>query len=249
MLAAADHSGVIVMRKAMASLSVNLLGACRSYAFTAQNSNDADEVANASVACIFIAPSVIEALFNEFISANETGFDKDINIPKEVFTALRDKQMIHFEKRWNIISAILGGEKWDNRKQPFKSYKSIKSVRNSFVHYGGEYLEYGDAPSRCVRELSKRFAIEEIDDTDWTTNLCLNKEFAPWVYFNIRNFFESVPKLLNASKSQYLFSIISFPLLLEKFQDIDEEAIKEMLSSTDDPELRERIKFFANIDD
>jgi hypothetical protein len=190
-----------VVKSSMNMFSQHLLQGCEHYAEKAASSETVAEVLYANTAYILFSTSVAEAQLNEWISilsqikagTKSSAFWKTLE---------QMQRTLKVHEKWNLIASYQNATLWDNAREPFQSYITIKTLRNELVHYKGKFREKHEAPSNPIKGLMRRFklstkaTIVDNDISSWVHELLTKKDLGPWVYKKTKTFHESFFQML-----------------------------------------------------
>lgn len=189
--------------------SDRLWKACRMHAMNAKESKCQHEAEFANISCLIVAPSVIEALLNEFISYH-CEIDENMVDVKDFFAAMKNTEKLRIEERWNLLAAFFKGQRWDDGKEPFQSYQLIKKFRNEIVHYKGDFVPIGDAPFSKMKLFISRFVNEEPNYNlpfSYYSLVLKNKELGEFIFERTKSFYDNVGRLINAGNYEFFQSL------------------------------------------
>jgi len=189
--------------------SDRLWKACRMHAKHAKESTYPYEAEFANVSCLIVAPSIIEALLNEFISYHCVIDQNMVNV-KDFFAAMKGTEKLRIEERWNLLAAFFKGQSWDDGKEPFQSYQLIKTFRNEIVHYKGDWVPIGEAPFSKMKQFISRFVKEEPNSSlpfSYYSLVLKNKDLGGFIFERTKNFYDNVGKLINAEHYEFFQSL------------------------------------------
>jgi len=218
----------------MIEMSKFMLSTCRRHAHAAHLTDDTDTVLDSNMSILFLAPSVIEATFNEFVSISSIFEDRGEET-NELFDLLKKKEREPLYKRWNKLSSHLGGTEWNKEEEPFCYIYDIKNIRNGLVHFKGDFLPNGEAPSKDIERFLRESCAPVYNDCPWTAAIISHPDMALWAYETTLNLCFKMPKLLNAEDFQY-FEKMKYTLQEELVTHLDGMD----LIMSDQPHMKER---------
>ena len=183
----------------MTLYSSTLIDGYNKFAENAEHESNIKNIQINNSACILFSTSAIESKTNEFISMNIL-IDMDNKIPlfKEI---KRLEQKLSLEDKWNLISTILKSPEWDNSKEPYQSYNTIKSLRNELVHFKGTPYGKNEAPTKKIIGLLSELNIKnessfiEDDFSSWIDDLLRSPKLGKWVANKTNRFMEEIQEL------------------------------------------------------
>lgn len=191
------------IKAAMHPFSVEFLAGCNKFAELAKQADNDQEVMIYSTACIVNAACYLEAKLNEEVAISRMFFNESSEEGSCWAEIKESERRTSVPEKWNKISSLTGGCKWDLGEDPFQSFETITSLRNELVHYKGDLLGKDEAPSKRIEALMRQLGIKskaswvEYECSSWVTDLLSNPDVARWVADKITSFGRQYYDLMN----------------------------------------------------
>lgn len=182
------------IKAAMHPFSVEFLAGCKKFAELAKLTDNEQEIMIYSTSCIVNAACYLESKLNEEIAISRMLFSESSEEGKRWGEIKESERRTSVPEKWNKISSLAGGRKWNPGEDPFQSFETITSLRNALVHYKGDLLGKDEAPSRRIEALMRQLDIKseaswvEDECSSWVTDLLSSPEVARWVADKITSF-------------------------------------------------------------
>ncbi len=195
----ADNCAGLPIKCAITMFSSTLIDGYNKFADNAENRDLSDDVMVNNSGCILFSISAIEGKLNEFISI-QLMIDMNDGIPflKEL---KKMERTISIEEKWNFLAEIFKFNKWNNSKEPFQSYNTIKSLRNELVHYKGTPYGKDETPTKKIKGLmnelnvSSKASFIEDDCSTWIDDMLNSPKLGKWVVKKTDKFIKEIDKI------------------------------------------------------
>jgi hypothetical protein len=182
------------IKAAMHPFSVEFLAGCRKFFDLAEETDYRQDVMIYAASCIVNAACFLEAKLNEEVAIARICFDEGSDERKRWDEVKEGERRYSVPQKWNQVTALTGGSRWNSGEDPFQSFETISSLRNELVHFKGDLLGKDEAPSRRIAGLMKQLGVKskatwvEDDCSSWVTDLLSEKSVIRWVSEKITSF-------------------------------------------------------------
>ncbi|EHK9078581.1 hypothetical protein MZJ48_002834 [Vibrio parahaemolyticus] len=181
-----EGCGNLPIRGSMSLFSRDFLASCEKYSELVESAESPQDIRIFNTSCVISSVSFIEARLNEEIAIARMCYnDEPEGQPWKVVESMQKKLSI--QEKWDLISVISGGSRWDASQQPFQSFEIILALRNELVHYKALLTAQYQGPNRKITGLMTALGIESTsswvgdDCSTWTNDLLGSKLLSPWV--------------------------------------------------------------------
>jgi hypothetical protein len=181
--------------ESMGVFSVTLLRGCSQFANLASTESNGDRIIELNAACVMFSAAYIEAMLNEELVLFAT-LENKFDVPTAYWeSVIRLERDIRAKDKWNLIASPLGGTLWDSSREPFQFLEDMLALRNELVHYKGQFLNVGTAPTNRLSRFVERFKIKSHvtignapEVSPWVLELLSNEELSRWISDRLRAF-------------------------------------------------------------